>query len=245
MCIIIHKPSHATLPETVVRNAFGNNPHGAGYAVRLPDGKIMIHKGFWTADDLLADIDGRAGELLIHCRIATAGIVDDGNCHPFPLTWNTKRLRAMDTTATAAIAHNGMMDYGDPKELTIYSDTLLLVRDVLSHVYRGNRDAFDNTLDAVAQMTGGRFAVMDADGVTLYGRGWTATPSGCHVSNRSYLPNYYNHVWKPDDDRLLTDGDDWPLHCDICDTPIDDDADTVGDCLLCPSCAHLFAYADV
>ena len=72
-----------------------------------------------------------------------------------------------------------------------------------------------------------------------------SSPSGCHVSNRSYLPNYYNHVWKPDDDRLLTDGDDWPLHCDICDTPIDDDADTAGDCLLCPSCAHLFAYADV
>lgn len=90
MCIAIVNKAGQRMPDDWLRNSFSYNPDGAGFAY-IKDGKVLISKGymdehkFLVAYDGLWELYGRDNPMLIHCRIATAGLVNKNNCHPFPI----------------------------------------------------------------------------------------------------------------------------------------------------------------
>lgn len=90
MCIAIVNKAGKTIPTAWLESCFEGNPDGAGFAY-IKEGKVQISKGymdmksFLIAYDGLTQTFGQDNPMLVHCRIATAGRVNKGNCHPFPI----------------------------------------------------------------------------------------------------------------------------------------------------------------
>ena len=138
MCIIIYSPEGVELPRRLtIQDSFDNNPDGAGYMFRA-NGKIMVRKGFMTAQALLSDIDMigkkfdlRAADVVIHCRIGTSRAKDAGRCHPFPITNKIDHLTALKIVCDAALAHNGIITRLERPNAD-HSDTMYLVKQLYS-----------------------------------------------------------------------------------------------------------------
>lgn len=86
MCIAIWKPRGKEVSKNTLRECWRGNPHGMGFAF-AKGGRLYVHKELFDfeawykkyqemveADDLPA---------IIHFRLATHGVVDIDNCHPF------------------------------------------------------------------------------------------------------------------------------------------------------------------
>ena len=132
MCVAIYKPAGVKTPDLdTLKLCWDANPDGAGIA--FPSNQrpnmLEIRKGYMTwesfaeAYDKLALDKMEAYPLLLHFRIATAGNVDAGNTHPFPISkyQNTLRLEAL--FAKYALIHNGVLDKFKPQN-DVISDTI-------------------------------------------------------------------------------------------------------------------------
>jgi hypothetical protein len=85
MCLAILKLPNSNIPEDYLYNGFMSNSHGAGFAVARGD-TLDIHKGFFTFDKFLEAYNKEVNDenpALIHFRLATHGLMDEANCHPF------------------------------------------------------------------------------------------------------------------------------------------------------------------
>jgi glutamine amidotransferase len=102
MCLAIYKPKSLIVDEDDIYLGFLTNPDGAGFSYKYR-GAINIEKGFFGFDDFY-DVYQNYQELecCIHFRLATHGIIDEDNCHPFPVN---KKL---------ALLHNGIIDIPCP-----------------------------------------------------------------------------------------------------------------------------------
>lgn len=83
-----------------------------GFGLAYGDGRqVQIRKGAMTPEEMLALIascpDLTDLPVILHLRLATAGKVDPGNCHPYPISGSASRLRTTTLSCGAAIAHNG------------------------------------------------------------------------------------------------------------------------------------------
>jgi hypothetical protein len=115
MCIIAYKPADKEIKEDIIRECFFRNPDGAGITY-VENGRIVIQKGIKTADDLVkAVLPHMEKEMVIHCRVASRGmVVDDVNCHPFYI-----KARVDENGEPAfeySVSHNGTLEWGHTAE---------------------------------------------------------------------------------------------------------------------------------
>lgn len=129
MCIIIFKPEGKTIPESLIREQWTANPHGAGFAVKLENEKypIFFKKGFMKLEHLLNDPDfsrfnSEEFELVLHLRKATHGRVSPSLCHPFPVISHNRLMGR----SLAVLFHNGTFGVRIPTSHKNKSDTLFV-----------------------------------------------------------------------------------------------------------------------
>ena len=83
MCLALYKPAKATLSEKDMRQAFINNPDGAGFAYYDPAiRRVVIQKGYYTFNEFWKDfkiILDEHLECIVHFRWATHGEINDSN----------------------------------------------------------------------------------------------------------------------------------------------------------------------
>lgn len=135
MCIIISKPEKRKLDTKYYVNAFKHNKDGAGVAY-VENKELKIKKGIFNSDDFVKFVEEREDqELLIHCRVATHGLINTDNCHPFivPPT-------EMFPHISFAIAHNGQLPW---RSTATKSDTACFIEDLLGPWLQQNPWFFD------------------------------------------------------------------------------------------------------
>jgi len=170
MCIIISKPAGIELPSiTAFRNCWERNPHGAGFAVAYK-GRVHIRKGFMAWDEFIDSINfDRLVDYscVFHFRYATHGSKTAGNCHPFPVSGNLRRLAAR---TDVAVFHNGVIHNVQITKKD-YSDTMTYIDSVISPFWvwckeKGCRYMFTckNNQDYLINETGSKWTFLFADG---------------------------------------------------------------------------------
>jgi predicted glutamine amidotransferase len=130
MCIAILARPETILQKDVLARCFARNPHGAGFAV-AKEGELYIDKGFfdfeqfWNCFDTLQE----GATKLVHFRYASAGNINQLNCHP----WRIDKDHCM--------VHNGtLMDFIANPEKTPLSDTGLFNKYVLKPIFKKYRN---------------------------------------------------------------------------------------------------------
>lgn len=180
MCVIIHSPDKQHRPSLeTLRLCARKNPHGSGLAWH--DGEqVSYTKSLRLRPERIAEmLCDTPGEVLIHFRFATVGGIHSRLCHPFPVTASatphhygrTKKVLFHNGTWSdwAAFGQENMIELHGP-----VSDT----RMAAIGTYLGD----DTWLKTIP----GRFALMEADGVTLIGD-WK-THRGSAFSNFNWCP---------------------------------------------------------
>jgi len=130
MCILLFKPSSINLTKSTLKECFKNNPHGAGFAIpNTKQESVEIEKGFFSFRSFwlrFKEVQALNLPMIIHFRVATSGVIDRNNCHPWRIT---KKY---------AMAHNGVIQgkLGITSEKT--SDTGLYVKHILRPTFEKN-----------------------------------------------------------------------------------------------------------
>ena len=205
MCIIIAKNKGVELPtmETLHR-CWLHNPHGAGYCL-VENNKVKIVKGFmkWSdfersINELKQKYDLKEKAMILHFRISTSGLVDGGNCHPFPISDSFNILRkkvwnAQDSNEIA-IAHNGIIQqysYRNSIDKKL-NDTQQFIKNTLYPLYEINKQFYRNPkiLTMLNQLVNydnhcSKFAILDSE-ERLYLIGNFIEDKGDYFSNNSY-----------------------------------------------------------
>ena len=197
MCIICVSPKGVPQPSTyAIRTMFKNNPHGAGYMVAR-NGKVFIHKGFMTIDDLLDQLAYERftadDAVVYHFRISTQAGVNPQMTHPFPLSSRLENMTALDLSCSVGITHNGVIKLtstGDKK----YSDTALFVAKYMPYIIERPEDLHDDAkIDAIAELIGSKMAILDKTGF-IRTIGEFTNENGILYSNHTYKPAVYKPV---------------------------------------------------
>ena len=188
MCIIMYKPvGKKMIGEKMIRRLFKNNPDGAGLMYPL-NGRVHIQKGFMDVESLLAFINKinesdwlEAVPVVLHCRIGTAGLKDELNCHPYPVGMPNFVAGECDL----AMAHNGVLYGYTPKIGSKINDTQVFVNDVLDKLSPGfikNADCV-KLIEEVSSPS--RLCFMDGNGnVAMTGKWYE--DDGLFYSNDGY-----------------------------------------------------------
>ena len=174
MCILVIKPKGKEMPsKKILRNCWENNPDGAGM-MYVKDGHVVIDKGYMEFSDFWKAFRAlkltKNDIIIFHFRWATAGTIEPGNCHPFPLSDKISDLKALDVLCPVAVAHNGVIGDGEND----LSDTMVFVRDVLSDpAVQGNLDS-EAVLSLITNSIGpSRMIFLDVtEKMILLGEGW-------------------------------------------------------------------------
>jgi hypothetical protein len=187
MCLIAVKPYGTDLPDKQkLKNGYEANKDGAGIAYWRKNKRIKIKKDFESFEDFytyLAENIKKEDSVIIHFRLATHGLVDKGNRHPFPITKNKKRLRTLKLTCGQAVAHNGVIDGYKHKK---FSDTQKFILDILADPKIKN-NLKSKTIQKILSryIDGDRLAILDSDGSIIL-LGEFIEDSGCLYSNRDF-----------------------------------------------------------
>lgn len=193
--MIIVKEKGVELPgaETIYKCADVNRD---GIGVAWVEGGILrIKKDFpetedfmlWAYQNLTKDIPA-----VVHFRLATHGLNDMGNRHPFPVSQNVERLRGLNIECDVAVAHNGVMSEFKHEEL---SDTMLFIKEILADdVIRPNIQSM-SIQRLIAGYVGNhnKFAFINRDGnIGLIGK--FVKSDGLYYSNEGF--RIYNYERK-------------------------------------------------
>lgn len=122
MCIAILKTKDGIITDDILRNCFKNNPNGSGVAY-VHNNQLYVVKGIFNVDEFIdtvhkAESLSDNGNILIHCRISTSGLIDVDNSHPHVVNDSTVMI------------HNGILDIDVPKN-SKKSDTVLFIERYL------------------------------------------------------------------------------------------------------------------
>ena len=192
MCIIIAKPEGVAFPSLeTLQICNTNNDDGCGIAYHKKGGDtVHIKKDFPTVEDMwdyLVTNVGAEDSALIHFRLATSGLVDYGNRHPFPITQKDELLRSPDLVTDLAVAHNGVFSRWNNKQGEL-SDTQLFIKNVLAdELIRANLEGNIAVQTLLSDFIGGsKLAILDnAGNVSVWGH--FVKDEGLYYSNSSYL----------------------------------------------------------
>lgn len=227
MCIIAYKPAGTPAPASdVMHQCFESNPDGAGVAIIRPASTtVEIYKGFMydIAFQKFCSENISPDDIAVyHWRIATAGLVDAGNCHPFPVSGSRRALRATSIKCRFAFAHNGILGNGADG----LSDTQIYIKYCLSK--RSLKRPSESLITQLNQeLSGSRAVLMDGKThtVTLIGDGWiNDRQSGLSFSNSSYQSSPFD-AWS-----------EWDALCPFCssfDTDVISKRHTLIECSHC------------
>lgn len=195
MCIIAAKPQGINMPAMrYVYNCFNANKDGAGLAyVRPGDKQVTILKGYMTYKEFkkalkvlkFTDKDS----VLMHFRMSTHGLTDQGNCHPFPLTADLKAMRELHTNCNVAIAHNGI--FSSVPDHHKYSDTMKFISGILAQpeiINQLERPAIQSLISGYCGSSS-KLAFLKPSGITLVGH-WVKQ-DGVSYSNSGYAGYTY------------------------------------------------------
>ncbi len=123
------KSKETIITKKVLKTCFINNPHGAGMAWPSDDGKkVIIEKGFFHFREFWKKFQELQinRPMLIHFRVATSGVIDKVNCHPWQID------------DQHALIHNGVVQHKMGMDSKDYSDTGLFVKHVLQPTFSKN-----------------------------------------------------------------------------------------------------------
>lgn len=126
MCNYIILEKNKTVNKEVLERCFERNPSGCGFAASI-DNKLIIRKGFFDFEQLWQEFSQVQGKYacMIHFRFASAGVIDQDNCHPFRIDKNH------------AMVHNGTLyDFISSDENETLSDTGLFNKFVLKPMFK-------------------------------------------------------------------------------------------------------------
>jgi hypothetical protein len=190
MCIILVKPSGVEVPSNKTLDACwqGNND-GAGLVYHKEGmDKVHIVKGFMKLKQVKMAMSEftPADTVILHFRFATHGLVDAGNCHPFPLSSKLDDLRRIDGMYETAIAHNGV--FGNMPCHDSLSDTQKFIGGIMANDLI--RDSLDNP--AIQELLSGycgqssKLAILRPGKLLLIGK--FIEDSGIFYSNHGYKP---------------------------------------------------------
>ena len=198
MCIAIYVPTGKNIKDEQIRNAFKNNPDGAGVMHYDKYGRVHYNKGFMDVESLLAywhhnttDKYPRA----IHCRIATSGKIGKGCCHPFPITNDLDAmLKPSGKSKTGCLIHNGVFAKYTPKDgmNSPYSDTMVFTQKVIYPL----REVLNNSGvdELMSDMTSRVLVFLPNYEVHRYGKWEFEDVEGFYASNTTY--DYDKDEWK-------------------------------------------------
>lgn len=124
MCLIIHKPKDAEVPDLLLRSASEFNPHGFGIMALSENHGLSVRRRSRTHITELWKLYAayREQECVIHFRYRTRGDIDSGNTHPIRITRDIY------------MAHNGTLELDQHEHGR--SDTWHLVNDYLRPILR-------------------------------------------------------------------------------------------------------------
>ncbi len=208
MCIIAVKKKGVKLPDNfigaTIRACTACNRDGAGFALkRAGEDTILLSKGFFTVEALQDELSRakitREDEFIFHARMATAGLTNMKNCHPFPIT--TDRA-VMDTTSgflrIPVLAHNGIFSefHGRGKQ-DPHSDTYYFTRDFLATYDRheGKKRALKKWRHRFRRYLGGnKLAIMYPKRELEVLGSYVITHAGMLYSNGGYKSYNYSDI---------------------------------------------------
>lgn len=152
MCVILVKERGIELPKKdVLESCWKRNPDGAGFMFNNSN-KVVIMKGFMTFEEFYLRLQ-TANEfynlkekgLVIHFRIATSGLKDKGNCHPYPISNDNLDLRKSFITTELGIVHNGIIRSYNGKD-KILNDTQLFIKNDLFELNSLDKKFYKNVI---------------------------------------------------------------------------------------------------
>lgn len=154
MCLIIHRPAGAVIPEALLESAAAFNPHGFGVMSYTDHAGVRVERHARSRlDDILRACRAHADhEYVLHLRYRTRGSLDLANVQP------------LRVTRDIALAHNGTLDlaHGDVQR----SDTWHFVQHYLRPILQRRAETLHDRAfqELVRQWAGqnNRFVFMDA-----------------------------------------------------------------------------------
>ena len=169
MCVIIHKPANAAMPQLRVLEAcFMHNRDGIGFCTS--SGKIYHTMSFYRFLSELNKVSEKE-DVIIHFRWATHGSVCTKNCHPFE-----------DKKHGIFFAHNGVLPIRSTKNRTdseiFFRERFIPLLDIYSY---DNPELWDFV--NVERGTS-RFIFMRANEVKRLGYWYEF--DGCYYSNLNW-----------------------------------------------------------
>ncbi|MBQ0035535.1 MAG: class II glutamine amidotransferase [Firmicutes bacterium] len=178
---------------------FVNNPDGAGYMYYDKTHKcVVIQKGFMYYEDLISSLKSKKLDdvnVILHFRIGTSGLMDDLNCHPYPVYQKNARRCKTDL----GVAHNGILHDYTPTKSSLINDTQVFIQKVLSNLKKGFQYDTDKLLLINELIGTNKLAFLDdKNKVTIIGN--FIQDGDYFYSNTSYKSRvYYTHnsVSKP------------------------------------------------
>lgn len=203
MCIIVSKEKGIKMPsKEILERCFEANPDGAGFMYEK-NGLVQIRKGFMSFEEFYFNIqklericgDLTNVPLVMHFRISTAGKVDKGNCHPYPILDNDKALRSLNYSASLGMAHNGIiLGYNDPKK--VLNDTQMFIKNVVSTFYDYDKDFLnkEKVVDILEDIAGSKLCFLNEKGEITY-VGDFIEDEGVKYSNSTYLKRNLYPMW--------------------------------------------------
>ena len=201
MCLIVVKPEGVTLPKKeYLRYGSNKNSDGMGIAYLKKSEKfVKIKKDFSCFYQLQKFLDENITKediLIVHFRWATSGLKDKGNSHPFPLTKNKDKLRALELDCKFAIAHNGVLTQLEKNDT--FSDTQEFILQILHDpIIKENLDRPSVKLLVDNFLNGDRLTVLNNKReLWLMGDFTEEKDDGCFYSNSNYKGFYSNSKYK-------------------------------------------------
>jgi hypothetical protein len=123
--------------DKVLSACWDANPHGAGLAF-VDKSSVQVDKGHLDKKEFLRLVKDyrftKDDEVAIHFRWATSGGINEGACHPFPISKQVGRLKQSFINAKEVLFHNGVFSIEPADGL---SDTMTLVKRHLAQ--KGSR----------------------------------------------------------------------------------------------------------
>ena len=216
MCIIGIKPHGVEdFSEKILKHCWDKNDDGAGYAWYDGERDLwVVRKGFMKYDDFLTSYKamkfGKKTTSIVHFRIGTSGLKDEGNTHPFPICDDLDKMRVTSFENEAIAFHNGTVGKGDAK----YSDTEHHVADILFPIFPlwGDKRVQGDIADTLLTKNSSRWVVCVKDAYWRFGT-WHKH-NGLEFSNLNYEPTTYvhynyggNNYWNNDKDDSKSSAD--------------------------------------
>ena len=205
MCIIVAKRKGIELPtKEILKNCFNYNSDGAG--IMFNDGnQVFIEKGFMDFNSFysrLMEIDKEFNlvnsDLALHFRISTSGNVDQGNCHPYPISTETSQLRNLSLVTDIGMAHNGVIRKHIPETRSILNDTQTFIKNFVYNMYSSNKEflTVDANIKALEEEAGSKLCFITKDNMYIIGK-FIEETNGILYSNDTYLS--YDYGWGYED----------------------------------------------